>query len=140
VGGAMINDFEPLMTRERVQRTQGYFLVIAGGEGEVRNAVLPAAGASAEEFPAIAAFNEDWPLLNSQMAPMIGAMSDNVENYAAVKALPPFALFPWFFVLPGLAILVLALVARRAPAAVTAQDDPSLADGDTSSTNKETPR
>jgi hypothetical protein len=130
-GGAMINDFEPLMPRERVQTIQGYFLVIGGGEGEMRNAVLPEAGA--QDFPAVEAFNEDWPLINSEMAPMIGAMSDNVENYAAVKALPPFALFPWFFVIPGLAILVLALVARRPPAAIAAPDDPS-------STNKETPR
>lgn len=128
-GGAMISDFKPLMTRERVQTIQGYFLVIGGGEGEVRNAVLPAVESGAQDFPAVAALNEDWPLINSEMAPMIGAMSDNVDNYAAVKALPPFALFPWFFVIPGLAILVLALVARRAPSPTT--DDPSNANKET---------
>lgn len=42
---------------------------------------------------------------------MIGAMSDNVDNYQAVAALPPFPLFPWFFVLPGLLIVGLALAA-----------------------------
>lgn len=38
-------------------------------------------------------------------------MSNNVVNYDAVAALPPFALFPWFFVLPGLLIAGLALAA-----------------------------
>jgi hypothetical protein len=40
-------------------------------------------------------------------------MSDNVENYQAVAALPPFPLFPWFFVIPGL--LVIGLAAAGGP-------------------------
>ena len=47
------------------------------------------------------------------MAPMIGAMADNLGNYAAVKALPPFPLFPWFFVLPGLLVVAFAGLAWR---------------------------
>ena len=43
---------------------------------------------------------------------MIGAMSDNVDNYEAISALPPFPLFPWFFVVPGLLIAGLALATR----------------------------
>ena len=43
---------------------------------------------------------------------MIGTMSDNVDNYQAVAALPPFSLFPWFFVAPGLIVAGLA-VGRR---------------------------
>ena len=43
------------------------------------------------------------------MTPMIGAMSDNVDNYQAIKSLPPFPLFPWFFVVPGLLVAGLAL-------------------------------
>jgi hypothetical protein len=53
------------------------------------------------------------------MTPMIGAMSDNVSNYQAVAALPPFPLFPWFFVAPGLLVAGSALLAgpRRSPRA-----------------------
>jgi hypothetical protein len=40
---------------------------------------------------------------------MIGAMSNSVPRYQAIAALPPFPLFPWFFVIPGLALAVLAL-------------------------------
>ena len=46
-------------------------------------------------------------------------MSDNVDNYEAVDALPSFDLFPWFFVIPGVLVAVLALVALRSrPATV----------------------
>ena len=47
----------------------------------------------------------------SKAAPMIGTMSDNVTNFEAVDALPDFPLFPWFFVIPGVLLVGLALVA-----------------------------
>ena len=116
LGGEMINDFKPLMTRARVERIQGYFLVIGAGEGVLRTAVVPAVDASvgtATSFPAITRFSADFPSISNRMAPMIGAMSDNVGNYDAVKALPPFPLFPWFFVVPGVLVAEFALVAAR---------------------------
>jgi hypothetical protein len=39
---------------------------------------------------------------------MIGVMSNNVANYQAVAALPPFSTFPWLFVIAG--VLVVAMV------------------------------
>ncbi|MGB2757754.1 MAG: hypothetical protein WBD02_08845 [Acidimicrobiia bacterium] len=129
-GGHMINDFRPLMTTPKVQRIQGYFLVIGAGEGTLRNEMLPAVGATgtasatgtantttaadASQFPAIARFSADWQTISNEMAPMIGAMSDNVANYQAVDALPSFPLFPWFFVAPGVLVLAFGIVARRA--------------------------
>lgn len=119
-GKEMIDEFRPLMTAERVSTTQGYFLVIAGGEGEVRTQVrtlLVGSGMSEgeweSELPAVARFSSDWPKISNEFAPMIGAMSDNLDNYAAVDALPPFSLFPWFFVVPGLLIAGLAIAADR---------------------------
>ena len=53
----------------------------------------------------ITTFDDQWVHILNDMTPMIGAMSDNVANYEAVAALPPFALFPWFFVLPGLLVV-----------------------------------
>lgn len=126
-GATMINNFKPLMTTQKVTTIQGYFLVIGSGEGELRNQVdstLLQHGMSqqrlASALPALAAFHRDWPKISSDMAPMIGAMSDNVTNFDAVKALPPFWLFPWFFVLPGLLIAGLAVAARPRPDAVPA--------------------
>lgn len=125
-GGRMIDDFESLMTRERVTQIQGYFITIGSGEGQLRTAVVPAAveqeGGSAADYPATAQLSDDWPQLLSEMSDMVGAMADNLDNYAAVAALPPFPLFPWFFVVPGVAVIVLALVARpRRPAASTSE-------------------
>lgn len=110
-GNDMIDDFRSLMTRDRVVTIQGYFVTIGNGEGELRNQVLPALS-DPGAFPAVERFVEDWPTINNEFAPMIGTMSDNVDNFGAVDALPPFALFPWFFVVPGVLVALLALAAR----------------------------
>ena len=114
-GALMVNAFEDIETTAHVQRIQGYFGEMAVGQGAIRLELEPAlrqAGLDdaqiAERFPAIATLDRRWvPILND-MTPMIGVMSDN----AAVAALPPFWLFPWFFVLPGLLVVATALVAR----------------------------
>lgn len=121
LGGSMINDFKPLMTTERITQIQGYFLTMGAGEGVVRNQVLPrlvdeggmSDGEVAAALPQTAAFMEIWPDMSREMAPMMGAMSDNIENFQGVAAMPPFPLFPWFFVLPGLLVAGLAWRAGR---------------------------
>ena len=56
------------------------------------------------------------PITGLLVQPLIGAMSDNIPNYDAVAALPPFGLFPWFFVAPGVLLAGISLGAgRRAP-------------------------
>ena len=110
-GAQMIDDFRPLMTSTNITDVQSSFLVIAGAEGELRNEIL-AGQADAAALPATRQFVEAWPVIASEMAPMIGAMADNLDNFAAVDALPPFWLFPWFFVLPGLLVVAAALIAR----------------------------
>lgn len=119
-GAEMIDEFRPLMTDQRVATIQGYFLTLGAGEGELRTALLPAVDASGPpgaRLPAARAFSAHWPKISEDMAPMIGTMADNVDNFGAVDALPPFWAFPWFFVVPGLAIAALATTgARRRPA------------------------
>ena len=120
-GAHMINDFRPLMIPAKVQRIQGYFITIGAGEGTIRSQVLPflqtkaAAGAPnlATQLSAITKFGIDWPSTSNTMAPMIGAMSDNLGNYAAVDALPSFRLFPWFFVAPGVLVALFGVWAKR---------------------------
>jgi len=112
-GGVMINDFRSLMTREKVTTIQGYFITIGVGEGELRTRAVPAAGLHPGDAAAVARFGKDWPRINREMAPVVGVMSDNVDNYQAVDALPPFPLFPWFFVIPGVLVVGLAAVALR---------------------------
>lgn len=140
LGGEMIDDFKPLMTTEKVSNMQLYFLTIASGEGQLRTEMKPEImrrqrldeAGYASAFPGMAEFSEKFPKVAQEMAPMIAAMSDNLDNYAAVAALPPFPLFPWFFVIPGVMLIVLGLMAGRgspAPAATTAATSSDAAPG-----------
>jgi hypothetical protein len=114
-GNAMINDFKPIMTTEKVTTIQLYFPVIGGAEGAMRLELVPLAEeqAGTPDLPAIASFRQAWPGIGKEFAEFVAVMSNNVDNFAAVKALPPFALFPFFFILPGLIVAGLALTARR---------------------------
>ncbi len=114
-GNDMIEDFKPIMTDQRVTTVQNYFPVIALGEGQIRNQLLPLAKAEAPSasYPVIDDFSQQWPNISSEFAQFLGVMSDNLDNFAAVKALPPFALFPFFFILPGLLVAGLSLAALR---------------------------
>jgi hypothetical protein len=125
-GGHMMTAFKTIETRKKVETIQGYFGSIAVGQGSLRLDVVPAlrrSGLTADEvatrYPAITRFDDDWTAILNDLTPMIGTMSDNVDNYQAVKALPPFPLFPWFFVAPGLIAIALAFAAgprtARAP-------------------------
>ncbi len=111
-GGDMINNFRSMMTREQVQDVQGYFITLGTGEGQLRTALVPLAD-DPDTYVAISRFNEDWPTITGEFAPMIGTMSDNVDNFADVDALPPFPLFPWFFVIPGALIAGFGFFAGR---------------------------
>jgi hypothetical protein len=130
LGGEMIDDFRPMMERERVQDVQGYFITMGGAEGQLRNAVVPLAEAEAglnqADLPAASQFSADWSSIVTDFAPMIATMSDNVDNYEAVDAMPAFGLFPWFFLIPGVLVAGLAWSVRR----TGRSDEPDL-QGDT---------
>lgn len=114
-GNDMIEDFKPIMTGQRVTTVQNYFPVIALGEGQIRNQLVPLATAqpSGAEYPVIHEFSQQWPTISREFAQFLGVMSDNLDNFGAVKALPPFALFPFFFILPGFLVAGLTLAAGR---------------------------
>jgi hypothetical protein len=114
----MVNAFRTIETPANIVSIQDDFGTIASGQGAIQLELVPAlqgAGLSGAlertRFPGIAELDSNWVGILNDLTPMIGAMSDNVGNYQAVAALPPFALFPWFFVLPGLFIAGLAVAA-----------------------------
>jgi hypothetical protein len=114
-GNSMIEDFKPIMTTGRVTTVQTYFPVIGLAEGQIRNQLVPLAKAQSPGAgsPAINEWSQQWPNISSEFAQFLGVMSDNLDNFAAVKALPPFALFPFFFILPGLLVIGLVLASGR---------------------------
>lgn len=132
-GEDMLDQFRPLMTAERITTVQSYFVTMAGGEAAVRTQLLPAlqkSGASTAEverlLPQSVAFTTIWTSMVNQMAPMLAAMNDNLTRYNGLIALPPFGLFPYFFVAPGVLLLLLAAAAAGHPAR-TPDDSPSPA-------------
>jgi hypothetical protein len=126
-GGRMISAFRAIETTHNVEQIQGYFGSMAVGQGAIRLELVPAleqAGLSTTQiqsmFPAVYTLDARWVHILNDMTPMIGAMSDNVANYQAIAALPPFPLFPYFFVLPGIFVAGAAIAAgpgrrRRSP-------------------------
>jgi hypothetical protein len=115
-GGHMMTAFKTIETTENVRQIQGFFIDMAEGQGAIRLEIVPKLESSgltsaqiASEFPAVATLDAQWVHILNDMTPMIGAMSDNVANYQAIASLPPFPLFPWFFVLPGLIVVGLAI-------------------------------
>jgi hypothetical protein len=117
-GGQMMSAFRNIETASNVQSIQGDFGTMAVGQGAIRLELVPALERKdlsptqiQTRFPAVVTLDRQWVHILNDMTPMIGAMSDNVTHYHAIAALPPFPLFPWFFVLPGLFVAVLTVAA-----------------------------
>jgi hypothetical protein len=135
-GGQMMTAFKTIETTDNVQQIQGYFGTMAEGQGAIRLELVPGlhhAGLDAAQisskFPAVASLDAHWVHILNDMTPMIGAMSDNVTRYQAIASLPPFPLFPWFFVLPGVIVVGLALVVgpgRKGPPVGGTEDEEIL--------------
>jgi hypothetical protein len=117
-GGQMMSAFRTIETTSNVQSIQGDFGTMAVGQGAIRLELVPALEKEGltqanlqTRFPAVATLDGQWVHILNDMTPMIGAMSDNVTNYQAIAALPPFPLFPYFFVIPGLFVAAVAVAA-----------------------------
>jgi hypothetical protein len=118
-GAQMMSAFKDIETTQNVERIQGYSSTMAVGQGAIRNDIVPAlqhSGLSAKQvaggYPATTALDANWIHILNDMTPMIAAMSDSVPRYQAIRSLPPFTLFPWFFVIPGVLVAGLAIGAR----------------------------
>jgi hypothetical protein len=125
-GAQMMSTFKTIETRHHLRHIQGYFSDMAVGQGLVQFDLIPAlrhAHLSKAQiqarYPALNKLDASWVHILNDMTPMIAAMSNNIGNYQAISSLPSFRLFPWFFVLPGVIVIVIALLGyrRRRPGA-----------------------
>jgi hypothetical protein len=121
-GAEMVRDFKSIENRATVQRVQGHFSTITIGHGAIDDEVRPAlreqglsTKAIDDRFPGTATLDERWTKVLNNMTPMIGVMNDNIGNYRAVAALPPFTSFIWLFLIPGLLVVGLVLYAGTRP-------------------------
>lgn len=113
-GAQMMGAFQTIETSENVARIQGYFATMAAGQGAIRLDIAPELARAGVPHPATEELDAQWIRVLNDMTPMIGAMSDSVDNYQAVASLPSFRLFPWFFVAPGVLLVLISLTPRKA--------------------------
>ena len=123
-GGDMIDNFRPYMTKAEIAKFRSFLTEMREARVEATTTADPAAAATlgltseqyAKHVQYLQAFEQQFPGIDRDMGNMLDRMERNVGNYRGVDALPPFALFPWFFVIPGLLITGgagVAFVARR---------------------------
>ena len=116
-GQRMLNDFHPLMQPASVQKTANYYDNVFTPLG----AVATQFGQAAQDPQMQKQLEPLMPMLRPAMPifakvpaglahykPLVTTMQGNVNDYASVDSLPNFRLFTWFFVIPGVLLLLLA--------------------------------
>jgi hypothetical protein len=126
-GADMITAFKPYMQPARLasyeldvrQLDEGF--TQAAAKGPALLSPHTSATAAQRRFdasdPELIQFEQQWPQVRSTLDGLIGTIQANRDNYEAVAALPRFTLFPWFFIVPGAILLLLATAALVAPGA-----------------------
>jgi hypothetical protein len=126
-GAGMITAFEPYMKPAKLAGYQRDVRQLDEGftEGAVKGPALlsPHADAAAalkrfqSSNPELAQVNREWPQINRRLSSLLSTIQANRTNYDAVAALPRFTLFPWFFIVPGALLILLAAAVLAAPGA-----------------------
>src|SRR5207248_3545001 len=98
-GGDMIVGFRPYMKESKIDSFRAELATI--GRARAEAATLPA---QRQGTGATATFVRQWPSIDDDMGSMLRTMQHNIGHYDGVAALPPFRLFPWFFVIPGVLV------------------------------------
>jgi len=86
---------------------------------------FPAMAKLLESFPKLVPIFTNVPAGLDAYKPLLTTMQENVHNYAQIDSLPSFNLFTWFFVIPGILLVLLAasglgvfgVFRRRSPSA-----------------------
>lgn len=116
-GQRMLNDFHPLMQATSVQKTADYYNNVFTPLGQVATQFTGAAAnpAMAQQLkPLMPMLGPAMPIFKQVPAglawyrPLVTTMQGNVSDYSSVDSLPNFNLFTWFFVVPGLLLMLLA--------------------------------
>jgi len=143
-GQRMLNGFQPIMAPAHVQTTADYYYDVFVPLGRITplfttanadkfQGYLQGMQSSGVQIPPAAA--KDFTQLVGVMKqavpiaqkvppglawykPLVDTMSANVDNYKQVNSLPNFNLFAWFFIVPGILLVVLAAAGLYSAGAV----------------------
>jgi hypothetical protein len=141
-GASLVTAFTPVETRPAVVRVQNDFGQVAIAQGALAGELVPALRAHGlttaqidRRFPAVQTLTTRWIQILNDLTPVIGVMSDNVDRFQAVAALPPLTAFAWLFVIAGGLAALIALIStargirrgRRQPALAAPMADAGTA-------------
>lgn len=116
-GARMISDFKPLMQASHVQKTADYYNNVFVPLGAVSTQFTGAATNPAMQKqlkPLLPMLQPVLPVFKQVPAglawykPLVTTMQGNVGNYSSVSKLPSFRLFTWFFVVPGILLVLIS--------------------------------
>ena len=116
-GQRMLNDFHQLMQPTSVQKTADYYNNVFTPLGQVATQFTQAAAdpqMQEQLKPLMPMLAPAMPIFAKVpgglqwYGPLVHTMQGNVNDYASVDSLPNFRLFTWFFVIPGLLLMLLA--------------------------------
>jgi hypothetical protein len=126
-GASMITAFQPYMKQAKLASYQRDVRQLDEGftQGATTAPALlsphTSAATALKRFqssnPELAQVNREWPQINRRLSSLLGTIQANRTNYDAVTALPRFTLFPWFFIVPGALLILLAAAVLAAPGA-----------------------
>jgi hypothetical protein len=133
-GERMLGDFQPIMAPDQVQKTADYYYKVFVPLGQITpvftdanankfGGYLQGMQASGLKIPPAAA--QDFTGLVGMMKqavpiaqrvpgglqhykPLVDTMQGNVGDFKKVNSLPSFNLFTWFFVVPGILLVLLS--------------------------------
>jgi hypothetical protein len=116
-GDRMMKDFQPLMGAAHVQKTADYYNKVFVPLGTVATQFTGAAAnpqMQAQLKPLMPMLQPVIPVFRQVPAgltwykPLVTTMQGNVNDFKSVNSLPSFRLFTWFFVIPGVLLMVIA--------------------------------
>jgi hypothetical protein len=126
-GATMITAFQPYMKQAKLAGYQRDVRQLDEGftQGAAKGPALLSphtnAATALKRFqssnPELAQVSREWPQINRRLSNLLDTIQANRTNYDAVAALPRFTLFPWFFIIPGALLILLAAAVLAAPGA-----------------------
>lgn len=143
-GERMLGDFTPIMAPDAVQKTADYYYKVFVPLGQItpvfteanatkfenyltgmQQAGIKIPPAAAQDFTNLVGVMKQAVPIAQQVPPgldhykpLVDTMQGNVGDFQDVNSLPNFNLFTWFFIVPGILLLVLAGLGLRAEGAL----------------------
>ena len=115
-GERMLNGFRPIMQPNQVALTAQYYndTFVPLGKvvpmfGQMPVPMQTAFGQMLKQVQVSPTVFGQVPAGLVHYKPLVTTMQANVDNYRQVDSLPNFRLFTWFFVIPGLLVMLLSL-------------------------------